>query len=330
MNHNQLKALNLYFNLQATKQVPQRVHGGLMHSMWKIIEKYKVYAIKQLSKNINLNDENVVRNYNITEEIASRFGAFGIPTVSAIKHLDRYLYITEGTGFIVYNWVTGKIQKTVSETHAIKIAEILAKIHLINLDVPEIAGPYLNLHTNDKITELASNSMKLNCSFAQNLNENLEDIVVINDTYKKFIPTLKKHYVVSHGDLDQKNVLWDRFNNPNLIDWECAGRLNPTQEIINTSLDWSGIETIFDKEIFAKMINAYQREGGIINEGSLEASFYGSLGNWINWMVYNIERFLNPKDIGQKAISLEQVNSALVTIPRLHKLIPELIKIGKS
>ncbi|WP_317957411.1 phosphotransferase [Paenibacillus chitinolyticus] len=28
--------------------------------------------------------------------------------------------------------------------------------------------------------------------------------------------------VISHGDLDPKNVLWDKID-PILIDWECAG-----------------------------------------------------------------------------------------------------------
>jgi predicted Ser/Thr protein kinase len=37
---------------------------------------------------------------------------------------------------------------------------------------------------------------------------------------------LNKNTVVSHGDLDQKNVLWDKTGKPILIDWESACKIN--------------------------------------------------------------------------------------------------------
>ena len=71
---------------------------------------------------------------------------------------------------------------------------------------------------------------------------------------------------MSHGDLDQKNVLWDANDVPILIDWESARRLNPLCEIVNASLDWSGITTShFDEALFTQMLKVYQAESGEVS-----------------------------------------------------------------
>ena len=70
-----------------------------------------------------------------------------------------------------------------------------------------------------------------------------------------------------------------------MIDWECARKLNPTYEIINAGLDWSGITSCFNKDIFIKIMRAYSTSGGHLNKNILQTAFNAVLGNWINWMV---------------------------------------------
>src|SRR5258706_229813 len=47
---------------------------------------------------------------------------------------------------------------------------------------------------------------------------------------------LSKESVISHRDLDQKNVLWNDKNIPYLIDWESTGKINPYQETITAAI----------------------------------------------------------------------------------------------
>jgi Ser/Thr protein kinase RdoA (MazF antagonist) len=55
--------------------------------------------------------------------------------------------------------------------------------------------------------------------FPMHKTQELPDAVrTANEYYLNAIPILKQHLVVSHGDLDPKNVLWDVDNNPILID----------------------------------------------------------------------------------------------------------------
>lgn len=328
MNHNHLKHLSQHFNLGQSVQAPERVHGGLLHIMWRLDTDKGSYAVKQLSKDISLKNEQVIKNYELSEKIASRFVAQGIPGICAIAQSGKYLFMIDETGFLVYPWVNAKAldQHAVSEPHALKIATILAKMHCLNLDEPEITQPEFYTHTNQKILELLDKAEKFVCPFAPNLRKNQKNILAANEAYQNVIPILKTDIIVSHGDLDQKNVLWDSSNNPILIDWESACKINPTYDLINTAFYWSGITSNFDKDLFFKMIEAYQKAGGVINKDHIVAACYGAFG-WIGWLVYNIERSCDAGESEHKNVGVEQVNQTLTTVLQLQTVIPEVIKV---
>ncbi len=328
MNINHLKHLSQQFNLGQPVHAPERVYGGLLHIMWRLDTDKGSYAVKQLSKDINLKNEQVIKNYELSEKIASRFVAQGIPGICAIAQSGKYLFMIDGTGFLVYPWVDAKAldQHAVSEHHALKIATILAKMHCLNLDEPEITQPEFYTHTTKNILELFDKAESFGCPFIVDLRKNQKNILAANESYQKAIPILKTHIIVSHGDLDQKNVLWNIDNNPILIDWESACKVNPTYDIINTAFYWSGITSDFDKNLFFKMIGAYQKAGGVINKDHIVAACYGAF-SWIGWLVYNIDRSCVSGNSEHKAMGIEQVNQTLATILRLQTIMPEVIKI---
>lgn len=165
--------------------------------------------------------------------------------------------------------------------------------------------------------------------FATSLIKLQNDIIEINTAFQNTVSLLKTQIVVSHGDLDQKNVLWNKSNSPILIDWECARKLNPTHEIVNACLDWSGITTNFNKDIFLKIIRTYSESGGTLDNNILPAAFNAVLGNWINWMAYNIERACM-SDLEQKTLGRKQVIQTLSTIIQLKTVIPDLIRVFKN
>jgi thiamine kinase-like enzyme len=328
MNQTHLKHVSQHFKLGTPIQAPTRVHGGLLHIMWRLDTDKGSYAIKQLSKDIDLKNEQVIKNYELSEKIASRFSALGIPAVPAIENTGQYLFMIDGTGFLVYPWVNASAldQHAVSEHHALKIATILAKMHRLNVDEPEIIQPEFYTHTNQKILELLDKAENFNCPFATDLRNNQNNILIANEACHNAMPTLHSHIIVSHGDLDQKNVLWNRDNNPILIDWESARKINPTYDIINTAFYWSGITSNFDKDLFFKMIEAYQKAGGVINKEHVVAAIYGSF-SWIGWLLYNIQRSCVLGECDHKTIGIAQVNQTLATILRLQTVMPEVIKI---
>ncbi len=229
---NQLNIICASLKLGAPIGSPTRVYGGLLHAMWKITTDKATFAIKQISKDIDLTNEKIIQNYNLTEEIASRFKELGIPAIAAINKLT----IIDESGFLVYPWVDAKSALVPTESQVLKIAAILAKIHLIDLKVPAIAAPKFNNYSNTAIVELIEKAKSCNCPFANDLKLNLNNLLAANDAYQNAITLLKKHSIISHGDLDPKNVLWDQQNNPILIDWESACKIIPTYDLVNIAV----------------------------------------------------------------------------------------------
>jgi Ser/Thr protein kinase RdoA (MazF antagonist) len=215
----------------------------------------------------------------------------------------------------------------VSIKHAKKIAVILAKMHLINLSLPEITKLKYETPSNDIIIGLLDKSLEASLPFASQLQEAKALILNINTKYEQTIPLLNQFLVISHGDLDPKNVLWDQNSDPILIDWESARVTNPTYEILIAALDWSGITAgSMRNDVFLAMIKAYKDAGGVIDSSNLETISRAIPGYCIDWMVYNIKRSLKNTSSEERNIGLEQVKQTLQTILYLNSKIKELIE----
>jgi thiamine kinase-like enzyme len=270
---------------------PTEVMDGLVNKMWYIKTSKGEYAIKELNKN-NLKDQKAVDYYEITEKIARIFAGQQIPTVSAIMHNGKSLTEIAGVYYIAYPWINGKTlaKDYVSHNHAIVIARVLAKMHSLNLQLAEVTEPNFDIHSNSELEDLIKQAYDKELPFASSLTD---EIFAWNDSYHRAILGLNKHLLISHGDLDQKNVMWQDDIIPILIDWEAARLLNPTQEIVTACLDWSGINgDNFNIGLFETMFREYFKVGGVISTNIKEA-FYGNVGNIINWLCYNVKRSMS-------------------------------------
>lgn len=331
MNHKHLQFICTEMLLGSTMGVATRIYGSRGGSlMWQVNTTNGSYAIKQLAPVIDLKSERIVTKYELTETIACRFTQQGIPAVSALEKSGKHLIIIENTGYLVYPWVEGNTlgRNEISEVHAIKIAEVVAKLHAINMSIPEIEPPRFDIHTNDSIVKAIDRALSFKCSFAVNLKEKQSLILSVNESYLAAIPALKEHTVVTHGDLDQLNVLWDKAGQPILIDWESARKLNPTREIVRTSLSWSGIGSEnFSLPIYTHMLRTYNQSNGILHINLLNAALNVFFGSMINWLLYNIEPACSGDAPEERDTAIKEVNSTVLMIERLNMLIPTLLKI---
>lgn len=323
-----IKKVCEFFNLGILVTEPTRVYGGFLHKMWRVDTDKGSYAIKQLSVDLDLTNQSIIKNYETSEIIASKFIKLGIPAIGAVENLGRHLFISEGVGFLVYPWINAVTlgQSSISEKQVCRIAEILAHIHEINLFLPEITQSTFDVHSNEAILSFFDQAARADCSFFSELRQNQKSILMANEAYQQAIPLLQAHLVVSHGDLDKKNVLWDHAGNPILIDWESSfQKVNPAYEMVNAALDWSGLYVNFNKNLFVKMMKAYLVTGGTIVKPSYEAAFHGVVGNWLNWMLYNIQRSCSGIDLEQKCLSTEQTCQVISNILRIQAVMPELM-----
>jgi aminoglycoside phosphotransferase (APT) family kinase protein len=314
------------FNLGAPMAEPSKVHGGLLHRMWKIKTSAGLFAVKQLSSDMNLQDEAIKNNYELSEDIAARFVEKGIPAVAALISQGKHVFEVEGQYFLVYPWVNGTTidAKIISEAHALKVAAMLAKIHQINLAVSkpkESSTAYTTAH----VLETLKKAEAHHCPFAADLRQHEQALIAINEAYNHAVMALTQHQVMTHGDLDQKNVLWDEFDEPILIDWEAATFVNPTYDLINIAFNWSGIITEqFDQALFIKMIKAYKKAGGVIDQNILPAAFDGAC-SWLHWLIYNVERACLAEASEQETIGIAQVTQTLDALLHMRQVTPSLL-----
>jgi thiamine kinase-like enzyme len=102
---------------------------------------------------------------------------------------------------------------------------------------------------------------------------------------------LASDMVISHRDLDPKNVLWQQ-GNPLIIDWESAGYINPMQDLIETAFYWSEDENRnISKGKFIALITGYKKRNEALQADWKTVLLSGFLGK-LGWLEYNLKRSL--------------------------------------
>ncbi|TDG15762.1 aminoglycoside phosphotransferase family protein [Seongchinamella unica] len=306
---------------------PEPVSGGLHHSMWRLETAGGCYAIKQLSADLDPRDEPTARHFELSESVAARFSHCDIPAVVALQQEGRYLQLIDASGYLVYPWVEARAlhREDIDCRHAEQVAELFAAMHRADLDVPGLAGEEYAVLSEDRLHTLVHFAHRRNSSRAAELERGTSLFLRLINRHEQAAGFLSQHTVVSHGDMDHKNVLWTGDDQPLIIDWESAHRLNPTHEIVLESLDWSGITLDFSEYRFDQMLSAYLRAGGRGSVDEVEAALHCVQGDWLNWLMYNVGRSIDIEDSRQRQIGSEQVDLALATLWRLERLVPGLL-----
>lgn len=271
----------------------EKVTGGLSHRMYKVTTNKGIYAIKELNPGIMKREEaylNFVFSEKVTEIVKeNRINAIGTILVDGnyISKIDDYY-------FMIFQWVEGKILKAdeITQRHCEIIGEILAKIH--NIDFSSIEDEkrknlILEQFEWNKYIDILENQNK---PYTEKLKQNIDILYRLNKEAVKALEYANTNLVISHRDLDRKNIMW-QADIPFIIDWEASGYTNPTIELIQVAWYWSGgdVRNInYDK--FKNIITSYKKyyKGNVDNQIDIlvKADIYGGL----NWLNYNLERSL--------------------------------------
>ena len=266
---------------------PERVYGGLLNRMYKIVTNKGTYAIKLLNPEV-MKRPDAKQNHIIAEAAANIAKEQGIRCLPAILFNGKAVQEISGYYFLIYEWFNGKAieDKEITINKVKKVAKELAKLHQVDFgDLINSCSLHYNLNEvnwNNYIDKIDNNDVK-EC-FKANIDK-------LYELDKKSIESLKRiseNVLISHRDLDLKNVLWDENNEPVIIDWESTSLINPAMELIDTAWNWSGGQKFFDIDKFKVFINTYKDNGGIIKNlnDAIEADFKAKFG----WLEYNLKR----------------------------------------
>lgn len=270
-----------------------KISGGLSHRMYKVVTDKGIYAIKELNPGV-MKRKDAFSNFIFSEKVSEIAIRSGITAIGALKVNNEVITKIDDNYYMIFEWIDGTTLKAdeITEKHCEIIGEVLAKIH--NIDFNEIEDEKrknLNLEYYDwnKYIDLAEKNNKV---YLNLLKQNVELLYELNEKSIKALRCANENLIISHTDLDRKNVMW-QDDKPFIIDWEASGYINPTIELIQVAWYWSGgdIENI-DYNKFNTLINSYKDlyKGNIDKriEELVYADNYGGLG----WLNYNLKRSL--------------------------------------
>ena len=277
--------------LGAVINEPVQVTGGLLHKMYRVNTNKGAYAVKVLNAEI-MKRPVAFQNTVNSEKIAAEFQPM-IPVVAALEIGGKRIHELDGNHYMIFDWVEGAsvFPPMITSEKCYAIGDVLGKIHQEKLTIdgvmPEEDG--VQMFSWDKYQELLKGYE--NETWANRFQEALPDIKAWNQKAYDAGEILSKTMVISHRDLDPKNVMWNE-DGPLIIDWEAAGYVNPYQELLEVVNYWAddGKGGLL-KESFDALLNAYTQHVKLDNvdwDPVFAGSFYGMLG----WLEYNVKRAL--------------------------------------
>ncbi len=314
------------YNLKSVIKLPTKVTGGLIHKMWMLETETGNYAVKELNAEIMLRP-GLIQNMNRCEKIAKQFKTLGVEAIPALESgkEDNFVSKIHDKFFIVYPWIEGTVltdSDLITVETAKKIASVLAKIHKSNLqfDTPNIIpsninyATWLDLKTRIEFTDF---SWKKDCiDFILHMKDWINF-----DLVNTSITNLQNTIVLSHRDLDKKNVIWTEQSIPQIIDWESAGYTNPLVELVRLAFDWSSEPTGETNElIFREIFKSYTISNDV-DKNLIKDALYFSLVDNISWLEFNLNRILSNSSNDEKEIAHIQIPQTIKQITsRLNHL----------
>jgi len=291
------------------------VSGGLLHRCFRAETENGLYMVKALNPQI-MKREAAMRNYIFAENVTRQAQAGGLPAISAEVIDGEWMHLLDGQYYMIFPWVGGAAV-TVGTADCGKAAcmgELLARLH--GLDFAALAEA-VDWTFEVPLTDWAGQAAKAEGSpeWKKALEEYVPVLAAMQDAAAKAAVLLARDMVISHRDLDQKNVLWCK-DEPMLIDWESAGAVPPMVELLEVARYWSGADAgTPEAEAFRACIRGYIRGGGVLTESWEEAISVGYAGK-LGWLAYNVNRALGVEasDESERVLGMAQVMGTLRAI----------------
>lgn len=268
-----IKSFCEYYGLGAAHAL-RPVSGGLLHTMYRVETATGIYAVKALNPEVIRRPkalQNMICSERITHELEQV-----VPLVAAKKLDGNHVVKWEGTWFMVFDWLDGTsvFAPDITAEHCAKIGELLGKIHAADV---QAEGVY------------PETEVRKEYDWKLLEDDYLPELVTLDEEVVRALRTMSAHQVISHRDLDPKNVMW-QAGKPYIIDWEAAGYVNPYQELVEVLNYWIADEAGNQKyRKFEALMTAYATHVPVASvdwDTVLLCSFDGMLG----WLEYNVRR----------------------------------------
>ena len=282
-----IKNLIIKCNLGEIIEAPKRIEGGLLNKIFKISTTKGNYALKLLNPEV-ISRKDGKKNIIFTEKVSNIAKSKGIKCISAHEINGELIHSIENKYFLIFDWFEGKpiTEEELTLEKCNKIAKELALLHRINFN--EIKNDCDIYYELDEINFDFYLSKINNKEIKKLLNEVKDRFSELDKESIKNMEYIKNNLVISHRDLDLPNILWDKNDEPVIIDWETSGLVNPTLEVIDTAWNWAGGKDFFDKNKYKSFLDTYVQEGGKLED--YDKAFKADFKAKLRLFEYNLKR----------------------------------------
>lgn len=321
----QLENLCNVLQLGNIASVSKRITGGFLHRMYAIETTQGKYAIKALNPKIMLRPM-AMQNFINSERIAN-IALNNIPVFPAKSFDGNFMQEIDNQFYLVFDWIDGISLKPqeINIDHCKKIGAILADIHMTDFSELGIINDWSNNEELINWNYYLKKGQEKNTVWVNELHEIIDKLYNWNVQANKSINLFSSDMIISHRDLDPKNVMWIQ-KNPIIIDWESAGYTNPMQELTETAIYWSESELgSIDKEKFMAFIEGYKKRYGTL-QADWETVLISGFSGKLDWLEYNLKRSLGIEctDGEEQRMGTTQVTGTIIAIRRYADMIFEL------
>jgi len=289
---------------------PIRLHGGFMHTMYRIDTTRGTYALKLLNPHV-MQRETAMDNFALAERLERLLEQADAPILPALSFHGTKMQEIDGRYFYVFDYFPGRPlqQNEIRESHCAEMGKALAKIHGIDRKyAPQIVSDMV-IDWDRYLTQLRAVDARL----YDLLNRALPVIRRSQQSGNRARKNLPPTVAVCHNDMDCKNVLW-QGDDYRIIDLECLSHSNPFMELCETALCWSGYQHgQMDFQLFQAFLQGYKKAGGEL-PADWETVYDSNIGR-LEWLEYNIKRVLgidcgaDEKEVGSQQVeeTVEQI-----------------------
>jgi Ser/Thr protein kinase RdoA (MazF antagonist) len=310
-------------NLGEILAEPSIVTGGFLHKLYAVETTKGKFAIKALNPQIMLRP-NVLQNQIKSEKIAVHFSS-KISALTALRINDNVLQLLDEQYYMIFNWIDGVTLNldNINQQHCKQIGQVLGTIHASDFSQLNITPSTLTIKPAIDWNHFLSQAKQKHLCWYTLMNGTLENLYLWHRQALEAEKLLSFDRVISHRDMDPKNVLWNH-DKPIIIDWESAGYVNPMQELMEVLMYWSvDSKGSVVQQKFSALLNGY-KENKNINKTDWESVLHSGYLSKLEWLEYSVKRSLGIEcsDEQEQALGTSQVVGTINSLVEYAHLIP--------
>jgi aminoglycoside phosphotransferase (APT) family kinase protein len=324
MNYNlQFDKLCQQLNIGSLIAEPLPLTGGHMHKMFVLNTTTRKYAVKALNPGVMQRPE-AMGNLINAENIA-QIAAQSIPAIPALVFNNTFIQELDGQYYFIFDFVDGKTlsNNELTVQHSEIIGKLLAKLHKIDFSKLNLIDDYSYTEDTYDWSYYLHKGIESKAVWVELVNDNIVKLYDWMRILNKAAAELSVGTVISHGDLEPKNVMWQN-EKPIIIDWEAAAFVHPAFDLFETAFYWAKDDNNIQKDRFIAFMRAYKEVNlaYIVNINAVLDKGYCRLG----WLNYSFMRSLGIEcaDDAEKQLGTDHVIWSINDLLQYEKMIPLL------